>query len=70
MSLDTDVFDNYEGKEPNERMENERIIEEMRQQLFTAIQMGDETRADQIRKDLIETGLLSSNEVEELEETL
>lgn len=54
-------------KEPNERMENERILEEMRQQLFVALESGETDRADQIRKDIIGLGLLSSDEVETLE---
>jgi len=57
-------------KEPNERMENERWAEEIRQQLATAWELGDKEKADQLRKDLIEIGLLSSEEIESLEETL
>ena len=41
-------------KEPNERLENERWAEEMKQQLFTALDHKDYLRAREINKEIIQ----------------
>jgi len=49
---------------------NTRYLEEKRQMLVTAIERGDKNQEMAIREELAGSGLLSADQIEELEETL
>jgi uncharacterized protein YeaC (DUF1315 family) len=50
--------------------QNDAIVEELRQQLVTAIELGERQKELAIREELKNSGLLSAEEVESLEKTI